>query len=299
MAIAALWLAGRILVLTPFSWLSTIVNAAFPLAVAIGIGIPLVQAGNRRNYFFIGLLAIMSGAVMAVHIAAMAGWHAAAWTGLRTGLDVVLLIIAIMTGRVVPMFTNNAIPTAGARRHQMVERAAIAILVLLAILDAAQMGGALLAAVLVVACLVHAARWLLWNPQRTTRVPLVWVLHAAYAWIPIHLALRAASALDLAPGTLAWHALTVGAIGGMIIGMMTRTARGHTGRMLVADGWDTACYVLVLIAAVVRVFGPLIISAWYMTWIISSALAWSLAFALYAVRYGPSLIRSRADGKPG
>jgi uncharacterized protein involved in response to NO len=64
----------------------------------------------------------------------------------------------------------------------------------------------------------------------------VWVLHAAYLWIPVHLTLRAAAALGWVPASPATHALTVGAIGGMIIGMITRTARGHTGRPLRADG---------------------------------------------------------------
>ncbi|MGG6496592.1 UNVERIFIED_CONTAM: NnrS family protein, partial [Bacteroidetes bacterium 56_B9] len=89
------------------------------------------------------------------------------------------------------------------------------------------------------------------------RVPLVWVLHLAYAWIPVHLLLRAAAELGLVAPTLAIHALTVGAVGGLVIGMITRTARGHTGRPLRADGWELACYGAVLLAAAVRVAVPL------------------------------------------
>ena len=127
----------------------------------------------------------------------------------------------------------------------------------------------------------------------------MWVLHAAYAWIPLHLALRAAAELGWVSGSVATHALTVGATGGLVIGMMTRTARGHTGRPLRADGFDIACYVLVLTAALVRVGVPLLVPAWSMHGVICSAALWSAGFALYLVRYWPVLSRPRLDGKPG
>jgi uncharacterized protein involved in response to NO len=97
----------------------------------------------------------------------------------------------------------------------------------------------------------------------------------------------------------ATHALTVGAIGGMIIGMITRTARGHTGRPLRADGYEVACYLLVLAAALVRVFLPLAAPAFTMHAVLCSAALWSAGFGLYAVRYWPVLTRPRLDGKPG
>ncbi len=127
----------------------------------------------------------------------------------------------------------------------------------------------------------------------------MWVLHAAYGWIVVYLVLRALAVLGLVAEPLAIHALTIGAIGGMTIGMMTRTARGHTGRPLVADGFELACFVLVQCAAVIRVFGGMIVPEAYLITVISSGICWSLAFALYAIRYWPVLSRPRLDGKPG
>lgn len=299
MAIAALWICGRILIVTRLAWLSALANAAFPIAVAIGIGIPLVRSRNRRNYFFIALLVALGLATFYVHAAQILGWQTPAWLGIRVGLDIALLIMTIMAGRVIPMFTANAIPGANARRHLLVERASIASVLLLTALDALGVDGALLVTVLVLAALSHAVRWWLWAPRKTLRTPLVWVLHAAYAWIPIHLALRAASALQLVASPLATHALTVGAIGGLTIGMMTRTAKGHTGRPLRADAADSACYGLVLAAAVVRVIGPLLLPAAYGTWVLISAALWSGGFALYAIRYSGPLTHARVDGRPG
>jgi uncharacterized protein involved in response to NO len=85
----------------------------------------------------------------------------------------------------------------------------------------------------------------------------------------------------------------------MTIGMMTRTARGHTGRPLVADRFEVTCYVLVALAAAIRVFGGMLLPDAYVATVIVSGLCWSAAFALYAVRYWPVLVRPRLDGKPG
>jgi uncharacterized protein involved in response to NO len=99
--------------------------------------------------------------------------------------------------------------------------------------------------------------------------------------------------------SVATHALTVGAIGGLIIGMMTRTALGHTGRPLLASRADVACYLLVLAAALIRVLVPLLAPAQLVNSVLWSAGLWSAGFALYAVSYWPVLTRVRLDGKPG
>ena len=125
------------------------------------------------------------------------------------------------------------------------------------------------------------------------------MLHAAYAWIVIHLALRALAAAGLVGESVAIHALTLGAIGGLTIGMMTRTAKGHTGRPLAADGYEVCAYGLVMAAAAVRVAGGLLVPGAYLATVVGSALLWSLAFSIYFLRYWPVLTRPRLDGKPG
>jgi uncharacterized protein involved in response to NO len=128
---------------------------------------------------------------------------------------------------------------------------------------------------------------------------MVWVLHLAYAWIPVHLLLRALALLAWLPQSLATHALTVGAIGGLTMGMMTRTARGHTGRPVVASRLDSICYLLIALAAVLRVGLPGVAPNWTVAAVLVSACLWSAGFALYAVSYWPVLTRARVDGRPG
>jgi uncharacterized protein involved in response to NO len=297
--LALLWVAGRILVLTPFAIAAALVNAAFPIAVAVGLAIPLAKSRNRRNYFFVALILALGAAVMAMHLSQLGvlAWPERA--SLLVGLDVVLFIIAVMGGRVIPMFTNNGVPGAQATRRPFVERAALGSILALLGADLLQAPPGVIAVLAAVAALAHAARLHLWRPWRTLRTPLVWVLHAAYAWVVIHLALRALAAVGLVAEPLAVHALTIGAIGGMTIGMMTRTARGHTGRMLVADRYEISCYALVQCAAILRVFGAMIVPDAYLSTVVASGICWSAAFALYAIRYWPILSRARLDGKPG
>ncbi len=301
-ALAALWLAGRVLVLTPLPLAAALVGVAFPLAAAVGLAIPFIAARNRRNYFFIALLVALAAAEALFHLAqaGRVAWPGA--LGIQAGLDVVLFIMAVMGGRVIPMFTNNGVAGAAATRKVGLERAVLGTTLAVLVLDlwplpaAADMG----AAVLLGACAaLHLVRWLLWQPWTTWRTPIVWVLHVAYFWIVLHLALRGAAALGWVPPSAATHALTVGAIGGLIIGMMTRTARGHTGRPLRAGRPEVASYALVALAALVRVFVPLLAPGLTMASVILSAAAWSLAFGLYAITYWPVLTRPRLDGRPG
>lgn len=299
MALAALWLAGRLLALYPAGWAGAVADAAFPVAVAAAIGRPLVASGNRRNYFFIVLLSLLGMAGAATQLALSGLLPLPAWAGVHLGLDLVLFIIAVIAGRVVPMFTNNGVPGAGARRVQWLERLSLSAVIAIAVADAAQWHGTGAIALLGLAAAAHAARWILWKPWRTLRNPLVWVLHLGYGWIPVHLAMRAFAEAGSIPSPLATHALTAGAIGGMTLGMMTRTARGHTGRPLEADAFEITCYLLGFAAACVRVFLPLAVAGTYLGAIFVSGVLWSAAFALYAVRYWPILTRPRVDGKPG
>lgn len=299
MALAALWVAGRVLVLTPYALAAAVVNAAFPVAVAVAIGIPLVRARNARNYFFIGLMLLMSALVLAVHLALQGRLEVPPRVGLQLALDVVLFIMAVMAGRVTPMFTNNGVPGANATRHPAVEKLALGSVILLFLADLGQFHPAVIAALALTAALAHGVRLGLWKPWRTLGTPLVWILHAAYAWIVVHLALRGLSALEFVAGSLTTHALTTGAIGGMTLGMMTRTARGHTARPLLADKFEIAMFVVIQLAAFVRVFCGLAAPASYMLSIELSGLLWAAAFGLYAIRYWPVLTRARLDGKPG
>lgn len=297
--LAALWVAGRVLVLTPFGWAAAIVNAAFPVACAVALAMPLWKSRNRRNYFFVAVLAAFGLAQLALHLAQLGAIGLPGWVGVQVALDLMLFVMAVMGGRVIPMFTNNGVPGVQARRHETLERFALGAVLALVMADLAGLRGAPMAALLALAAVLHGARLALWQPWRVLRKPLVWVLHAAYAFIVLHLVLRGLAAAGSIAASVATHALTAGAIGMMTLGMMTRTARGHTARPLRADRFDVAAYLCVLVAALVRVGVPLAMPAWTVGASLVAGWLWACGFGLYAVRYAPLLWRPRLDGKPG
>lgn len=299
MALAALWVAGRVLVLAPWPIAAVVANAAFPIAVAVAIGIPLFKSRNTRNYFFVGLLVLIGALNVLVHLSLQGHLERFSHSGLLLALDVVLFIMVVMGGRVIPMFTNNGILRANATRHPLVEKTALGSVILLFASDLLQLPQIATALIALIGALAHGWRLLLWKPWRTLGTPLVWVLHAAYAWIVVYLVLRGLTALELLSGAYAAHALTVGAIGGLTLGMMTRTARGHTGRPLLADRFELTMFLLIQAAAIVRVFGGIASPGFYITSIQLSGTLWAIAFGLYALRYWPVLTRPRLDGKPG
>ena len=294
---AALWIAGRVLVLTPFVDAAALVNAMFPIAVAIGIGVPLAQAGNKRNHFFVALLCAFAMAACAFYASLLGLIERPPRASLQGGLDMVLFIMAVIGGRVIPMFTNNGVPGAGATRNAWVERVSLGSVLAVFAWDLAGLPG--IGGVASIAAIANAVRLVLWRPWRTGGNPLVWILHAAYGWIVAHFALRALAAAGAVPEAAAIHALTVGAIGSMTLGMMTRTALGHSGRTLRAGRAELAAYVLVTLAALVRVAGATAMPSFYAATIVASGFLWSGAFAVYVAAYWPILTRPRADGKPG
>jgi uncharacterized protein involved in response to NO len=288
-AIAALWVLARVLAFVSLP-LAAWTGVLFALAVAWGIGRPLVAAGNRRNYFFILLVLALGAAGVVV--------QSFPQLGLALGLDGVLFVMAVVGGRVIPAFTNNAMPGAGARRHAWLEFGALGALLLLVAADALQRTE-LAAGIALLAAALHAARLALWAPLKTVRRPILWILHLSYAWIVVHLALRGLAGFGLLPYAIGAHALTVGAIGGLTLGMMTRTARGHTARPLQAGRAEIAAYLLVQLAAVARVLGPLALPAASQAATLASALLWAAAFTTFVVAYVPILSRPRLDGQPG
>ncbi|MCL4792811.1 MAG: NnrS family protein, partial [Gammaproteobacteria bacterium] len=257
-ALAALWLAGRILLLTGPGWLAAAVDLAFLPAAAIALWIPL-QRARSRNRFMVGILLLLTLCNLGFHLAAQQVLDVAPGSFTRAGIYLVVFLVAVMAGRVVPSFTRNALPQARMRLWPRTDRAAM--IALAAALLAAGLGvtGALAGALALIAALLHAVRLWTWDPWCTRSSPILWILHLSYAWIPLGLLLLAAAHVGLVPELAAVHAFGTGAIGGMIAGMITRTALGHTGRPLHAGAMETTTYVLVQVAALLRVF-PLIVA---------------------------------------
>lgn len=296
--LAGHWIAARILVITGPPWLGALVDGAFPFVVAFVLGRVIVASRNARNYFVPLLLAALGVANAGFHLSALAlvGTSPSEWA--QGGLYLEIFLLIIMTGRVVPAFTGNALPQAKLRRSAALDRAALVLSALAFACALAEIDGWLGASAAFAAAVLHAARQAGWAPFATRGRPILWILHLSHAWLPVGFVLLGLAALGLVISAAALHAFAVGALSGTIIGMITRTALGHTARPLAAGRAETTSYVLVHCAAVARVAAALVLTA-YLPLVYLAAVLWSAAFLVYFLAYAPRLARPRLDGRPG
>jgi uncharacterized protein involved in response to NO len=207
------------------------------------------------------------------------------------------VLISAIAGRIVPAFTRNWLSKRGSsdlpQPSGWIDRAA------LASLHTGLVGWAFLpengffGALLICGGALNLWRLLRWRGEATLPEPLLAVLHLGYAWLAIGAMLLGISAMDPRfPQSAAVHALTAGAIGTMTLAVMTRATRGHTGRDLSADYVTIAVYALVNLAAVARVLATFA-TLWELALLIVAAVLWIAAFGLFALAYGPMLLRTR------
>lgn len=302
--LVALWLLARLLIFTGPGPVAAVIDLMFLPMLGIAIAFPIWKSRNFRNFKILAILALLTMTNAIFHLAQL-NFLPIAMMNLSTtlALDVIAILLAVMAGRVIPAFISGAVPTATPRRNQPIEVVAIGSLILIAGAGVADywftIPKIVLSALFLVAAIAHIIRLLLWNPHRTMAIPLLWMLPLAYVWLPIALAFRALSLLAIVPVASAFHALTIGAMTGLMVAMMTRSALGHSGRPLVAGSMEIAAFVLVQLAVVIRVFAVIVMPQYYQLAVILSATLWSLAWALFLIRYLPILTRPRIDGKPG
>lgn len=297
--LVALWCAGRIALLVAPPLPAALIDLAFLPAAAWPIWTLLRKVNNRRNLFLpllLGLLTVMN----ALYYAGEFGWlDINPLTPLRSALLLVVVIEAVMGGRVIPSFTSNAVPQAKPKVRPREDRLSIIFVALAAASWILDLPAPASASLFLVAALTLARRVIGYQPQRTLAHPLVWILHFSYLWIAIGFVLLAAAQLGFANESAGWHALGAGATGGLIIGMITRTALGHTGRPLKTGTAEFLMYLLLQFGALLRVLAALQWTAAYAELLVASAACWSLSFALYLAVYLPRLAAERVDGNDG
>jgi uncharacterized protein involved in response to NO len=298
-AMAGLWLAARLsAVWAPYAVYALLDLALLPWVAFVLIRV-LLKAGNRRNLPLGAIILLLATANLMFHLAVMGWLNLDPLRALHTGLALVVMIECVIAGRVIPAFTMSALPGQKLQVSPWLERSTLAATALSLAAWVLLPANLATAAGFAAAALLHAARLWRWQPWRTRARPILWVLHAAYAWLPVGFLLLAWSQVGGVAASAGIHALAVGATAGLIIGMVTRTARGHTGRPLKASRLEVAAYLLVAGAAVARVLLPWVAPAQTADWLVVAAAAWASAFALYLWVFSPWLLSSRLDGKDG
>lgn len=289
-----LWLAGRAAFWTgPPATAVAAFDLAFLPALGFAVARTLIAARKPHNLVFLALLALLTAGNALVHAEALGLTVDTAALGLRVAIVTVVLMIAMIGGRVVPAFTANALTARGGppvARSAARDRAAILATVVFALAEVAAPGTPWAGAAALAAALAHLARMVGWRTRHTLDAPILWVLHLGYAWLVIGLGLKAMADLaGLVPDATATHGLTTGAFGTMTLAIMSRATLGHTGRPLVAPPATVAAYILVSLAAVARTA----VAPWWPVGNLIAGALWALAFGLFVTCHGAMLIGPR------
>jgi uncharacterized protein involved in response to NO len=304
--LAGLWLAARGLIASSSLWPAVLIAAvdlSFLPALGVLVAKPLLRSRNR-NTKLLAVLGLFWLTDVVFQIGLIRRDAPLALHALKIGIDIVLVLVTVIGGRIVPSFTSSSLRPLGLQdavhNRPALTGLAIAGMIAMTLSDIFWPESRLAGVVAGVAAALQAARLLQWATWRTLRQPIVWILHLSYAWLPVGLALKAIALLSAAAFAAFWlHALTIGALATMILAVMTRASLGHTGRALIVSPWITAAYLLLTAAALMRVFGLSVFRMHYPLVIVWSALFWTIAFALFVVVYAPILCGPRADGKAG
>jgi uncharacterized protein involved in response to NO len=274
-------------------------------ALAAVLARTLRGSGQFRNY---GILVVVSALALAntvMHAAALGLVSMpAASRALRLGVDGVVVLMLVVGGRITPAFTANELRRLGSkvrvRSFPWLDRTAVGAAVLFALAELVARGSIWSGGGGVVAGVAAGCRLLGWQGWAVRRDPLLWSLHAGLAWVAVGLIETGAGALGAPiPPMAGLHALGAGAMGTLVLAVMTRVGLGHTGRPLRLPDWAVASYVLVQLGALLRVVAAFLAGDAQRLLLVVAGVVWAAAFGWFAVLYAPILLRPRPDGKPG
>jgi uncharacterized protein involved in response to NO len=293
--LVGLWLLGRV-DMAVSAWLplaaSIAADLAFTAYLAFVAAREIAAGRNWKHLTVIIPLALLFCGNLAMHLAA-AGAEVPADLGWRLAMAAIAFLVALIGGRIIPSFTRNWL-----KKNDLPEPKSAPVPVTagaLITLAAGMLAWAFLpqsrpvGALLCLSALLHLALLAGWTGGKTWPEKLLFILHVGYGWLVVGLALLGVSCFELGvPQSAAVHALTAGAFAVMILAVMTRASRGHTGRPLTADGATKWIYLCVNLAALTRIAAALI-SSFATYGLRLSALFWIAAFGLFVFNYGPIL----------
>lgn len=302
--VAALWLAGRVAMWASASlpgWLVAVVDLSFIPVLIAQVAWQLKKRPKPQNVMFLVFLSLFWTANLLTHLEWSGLTSDTLMAGLYGGLLTVCALVSVLGGRVTPAFTRNAMRRDNAPEEAwpasfpMIEKAAIplAILLPLPVLAGVPEWAAPLAIALGAVQVLRLTRW---RPLWALRQPILVALHSGLAMLGTGLLLWGAAVLGWGSEVAALHVLGIGAVGGMTLAVMSRAILGHSGRDLVAPGPVALAYVLIPLSAALRWGASDLGGGWYTAMILTSAVLWCLAFALFVVALWPALIGPRRRG---
>ncbi len=275
------------------------VDLAFPTALVWFFAREVIRGGSSHNFMIVATVALLGLADAAFHYEALVLGYA--FYSTHAAVSIILMLVILIGGRLVPNFSRNWLRNRGRESlppaFNRFDAVTTGVSLLALVAWTAWPEASLTAWALLAAGGFNAVRVARWQGWRTVAEPLLLVLHVGYATVPLGFLLVGYALLM--PSTLdpvaALHTWLVGTFGTMTLGVMTRAARGHTGRRLVADRRDVAIYALALAGAAARIAAPFAHGNFHLALDIAGSL-WIAAFLGYAACYAPLLLGKPAEG---
>jgi len=303
-ALLALWLVARIVPLSGLAFsiqLIAVVDVLFLFILTLVCLRPVIMARQYKQMGIISKLFLLM-LCNVLFYSGMSGMleNGVQW-GLYTAVYMIIALVLVMMRRVMPMFIRNGVDgEVEIKNRAWLDYSSLVLFLLLWIFDVFTELYLLSSFIAAVLTILHVIRLSGWYSHKIWSKPLVWVLVVAYGWIILGFALKAL-ALTAVVSPVAWvHAFTVGGIGMVTIGMMSRVSLGHTGRD-VFDPPPGAFWIMSVLfsGAIVRVIFPIFNAELYIYWIGLSQALWIIAFSLFIFIYAPMLVTPRIDGRDG
>jgi uncharacterized protein involved in response to NO len=301
-ALTLIWCLGRILPFFPSALLPVLialVDLSFLPALIVAIGVPLVRRGERRNFIFLPLIAFFWLANLLIHLEILGIVPNLAHRAILLGLDLVVLLIVVMGGRVIPFFTERALQGVQIKRWSAIEWLAILAVIAFTLAEFFFIHPRISGLFAGIAAIANGIRLGGWYTHRFWPVPLLWVLHLGYGWIVVGLFLKTGSALGVIPPQFTLHAFSLGAIGVLTMGMMARVSLGHTARPLKVGNGMAIAFAAINLAAVARGVLPILYPQWFVLLVVLGGALWIAGFAIFTIVYAPILMQPRLDGRAG
>ncbi len=299
-----LWLLARIVILIPSEqslFVGLLLDNMFILYLSIALTIPIVKAKLWKNMAVVSKIYFILIGHVFYSLGLLGVFHDGQRIGIYIGLYMVLSLILVLSRRVLPMFIERGVGYKVMLKNRgWVDVACFVLFLCFAVTDVFFTSPAITASLAAALCVLHSVRLWGWYTHGIWKKPLLWVLYMGYGWMIVAFALKAAAFVAGVPTSLAIHAFTVGGIGMMTLGMMSRISLGHTGRDIMNPPTGVSMmFVMLFVGAIIRVILPMISPENYQLWIALSQGLWIMAFIIFVYLYAVILLRPRVDGRWG
>ena len=291
-----LWLLGRLAFYLDVAWLDTLIAEgggiwvlrlmalAFYPFFFLSVSLDLIRSKNKRNYIFI-FVALMIGVLDAGYLFSQ---------DIRIiyfAVMMIMLVISLIGGRVIPSFTLNSLHTEKENRHIVnkpqipLDIAAIASIFLVAIALVMDSHSLLLSLLSLVSCALHLIRMKNFHTPKVMDKPILWILHMGYLWMTFGLFMLFLSYFIAIPLETIMHVFTVGSMGSMTLGMMTRVTLGHSQQPIISQDMMIIAFYCMQCATIIRVFPVMLMQEDLWLWVMISSIFWVISHGLFLLSH--------------